>query len=88
MTLSYAADIKPLFSPTDVDCMNGHGVFLANAAYMTDATGDDDYPDHANARRVHDHLTGTVTPRMPPGAPWDEAKIATYAQWMDDGFAD
>jgi hypothetical protein len=87
MTLSYTADIKPLFTPNDINCMNGHGVFLGNVGYMTDPDGDDGYADHANARSVHDHLTGVAPPRMPPGQPWSADRIAQYKQWMDDGFA-
>jgi len=68
-TPSFAADIVPLFRSADVQCMTQRGVKLADFQYMSDATGDADSPDHANARHVLARVTGQELPRMPLGAP-------------------
>jgi hypothetical protein len=83
---SFAQDILPLFSQTDRQCMANRGVLLADFSYMGDAAGDDEFPDHANARHVLARVTGQETPRMPLGAPsWSAEKIGALRQWIDDG---
>jgi hypothetical protein len=87
MPPSFAQDIEPLFRPRDISCMARFAVRLNDFAYMSDPGGDDTYPDHANARNVFAHLTGTVTPRMPLGGPfWTDAQLQLFDQWMTDGF--
>ena len=88
MPVSFDADIKPLFRPRDINCMNGHGVRLANYGFMADPAGDENYPDHAHARKVFCFLSaGACAPRMPLGGPyWSDAQLTLYQQWMDDGF--
>ena len=83
---SFTQKILPLFEPHDVDCMIDHGVKLNDFEYMSDAAGDEDFPDHAHARRVYAHLSGAMFPRMPPGTPWSSANQMLFRQWMDDGF--
>jgi hypothetical protein len=90
MPKSFATDILPLFRPQDINCMRPapHGVLLDDYAYMSDETGDGVFADHANARHVFAHLTGDERPQMPKGGPfWSEADLATFEQWMTDGFA-
>jgi hypothetical protein len=88
MAVSFAQDIVPLFSARDMTCMSRRGVDLGDYTYMSDAAGDGNYPDHANARDVFAHLTGDAPPRMPLGAPaWTDAQLDTFKQWMADGFA-
>jgi hypothetical protein len=85
MALSFAKDIKTLFSVRDVQCMTPRGARLDDYAYMSDAAGDSDFPDHANARHVLARVTGDELPRMPLGAPrWTEAKQNTLASWIDE----
>jgi len=85
-TPSFAADIVPLFRSADVQCMTQRGVKLADFQYMSDATGDADSPDHANARHVLARVTGQELPRMPLGAPaWTNEKIDSLRQWIDCG---
>lgn len=83
-TLSFAADVAPLFRPQDIACMEPMGVRLGDATWMTDAAGDLRRPDHANARRVFEQLRSG---RMPPDQPWNDAQLATYSAWMAGGFA-
>ncbi len=83
MVVTFTHDILPLFRPHDIACMGGKGVILDDAGWMCDAAGDDDYPDHANARKVFDQLSrGT----MPPDAAWPAEPVAAYRQWMTDGL--
>jgi hypothetical protein len=82
------AEIKSMFTPDQVNCMSGLDVHLDDLAYMSAAAGDATYADHANARHVYGHLTGTETPRMPPGGPfWSDGMLAKYQSWMQGGFA-
>jgi hypothetical protein len=79
---SFARDVKPLFRPIDVNHMLPFGVRLNDFAYMGDPNN-----DHQNAKGVFARLTGTVTPRMPPGGPfWTDEMLSIYQRWMDDGF--
>jgi hypothetical protein len=85
--VSFATDIKVMFTQTDLRCMSAQGVALDDYNYMSDPTPDGDYPDHANARHVYGRLTGDETPRMPHGEPfWGQAALDTFKHWMDGGF--
>jgi hypothetical protein len=87
MLVSFAKDIRPLFTDPDIDCMSGLGVELASYDYMSAPAGNAHFPDHANARDVLAHLTGARRPRMPSGGPfWADAQIEIFKQWMADGF--
>jgi len=83
MAITFTQDVLPLFRPGDIACMGGKGVILNDAGWMCDAAGDSDYPDHANARRVFEQLSQG---RMPPDSAWSKEPVATYQQWMSDGF--
>jgi len=77
--VSYANDIKPLFSGIDVNHMSAQGL---------DLNSYDDVKN--NAQEIYNRLT-TTNPRqlMPPassGGPWSADKIAKFKQWMDDGY--
>jgi len=87
--VSFANDIRPLFSQEDVECMSTFGVLLDDYEYMADSAGNGQYADHANARTVHYRLTPAAGgARMPEGGPyWSGQQIALYEQWMSDGFA-
>jgi hypothetical protein len=87
MSVSFTQDILPLFGSRDISCMARYGVPLNDYSYMSDATGNVAFADHANARDVHAHLAGTATPRMPAGGPyWSDARMQLFEQWMTDGF--
>jgi hypothetical protein len=87
MPVSFAQGIAPLFRPEDLTCMKGFGVQLDDYAYMSDPDADSTYADHANARNVYAHLTGTTPPQMPMGGPyWSKDQLDLFEQWMTDGF--
>lgn len=74
MGISFAADIRPLFRDSpDVDTMQGFGIDLSSY---------EDVKAHASDiyARVEDGS-------MPCDEPWDEARIALFKAWMDEGFA-
>ena len=83
MTTSYANDILPLFRPGDLACMTPKGVQLGEVQWMCDPAGNDDFDDHANARRVFAVLAAGF---MPPGRRWSQDRLDTYSAWMTDGF--
>lgn len=81
-------DIEPLFTSTDLVCMEHRGVKLKAFAYMSDAAGDETYGDHSNARHVLARLKAKEVPRMPlHAAPWPDAKIALFEGWIESGFS-
>jgi hypothetical protein len=69
--ISYAADVKPLFTEADQESMS----------FMFDLWSYDDVKDHADA--IH----GAVADgSMPPGDPWSGDQVATFKAWMDGGY--
>lgn len=82
-SVSFAANIVPLFRSSDIQHMKPMGVLLDNYGYMSDPAGDGSYPDHANANQVYSYLAGTSQPRMPMGGPyWTAAQLQIFNDWM------
>jgi hypothetical protein len=71
---SFARDIRPLFTEEDVD-------------HMLDVNSDLDLSSYeavkANASDIFNVLSAG---EMPPGQPWPPEQVATFKQWMDDGY--
>jgi hypothetical protein len=88
MAVTFAADIRLLFTDRDVTCMSDNGVQLRDYGYMSDPAPDASNPDHANARAVLERLLPAAgRRRMPKGGPyWSDAQIDLYRRWMADGF--
>lgn len=89
--VSFAASIKPLWTPKDLDCMAGYGVMLDDYGYMSDAAGGKvgqapKFPDHAHARAVDWYLSNGKMPRGGEPTWKGTPKLALYQQWMTDGF--
>jgi hypothetical protein len=70
---SFATDIRPLFTPSDVSCMLMFGGF--------DLSKYDDVKD--NAAKIHARLD---LGDMPPTGRWPQADIDRFKAWMDAGF--
>ena len=73
-TLSFAKDIRPLFTDKDVDHMKRFGLDLS---------------DHAHVKEKAEAILGTVTSgKMPPkgtGDPWTPQMCDTFKRWMEAG---
>jgi len=84
MAGSFKTDVLPLFTQPSIKHMKRLGVLLDDFAYMSNAAGDSDFPDHANANHVYARLDGTETPQMPTGGPyWDDDMLKTLSDWMN-----
>jgi hypothetical protein len=75
MALSFATDIKPLFTAADQQHMS----------FMFDLWDYDDVK--SNASDIYDAVSAG---RMPVDAnnkprPWPKDQVATFKQWMDEG---
>ena len=87
MAVSFANDVSALFTARHIQCMKTYFVYLDDYKYMSDAASDNDFADHANARKVYARLVGTITPRMPRGGPyWPQEQLDLFQTWMTDGF--
>lgn len=86
---SFSADIKTMFSAGQILCMRNKGVRLDDFNFMSNATGDQTFADHANGRHVFARLRGDGPgQRMPPGGPfWTQPMLDKFQAWMDGGFS-
>ena len=74
--LSFAADIRPLFTDVDVEHMQNYGI---------DLSSHDDVKRHAAS--ILSTVTGGTMP--PPGEGrerWSAQMCETFRQWMEQGF--
>jgi hypothetical protein len=71
MSLSFARDIRPLITDTDIEHMD----------YIFDLSSFNDVA--ANAALIYERLADKS---MPPGKPWSDAQIASFKEWMDGGM--
>ena len=80
MAVSFAHDIRPLFTDMDVAHMKDFGVRLDDFDYMRD-------PAHAQSV-----LTMVSSGRMPPrrsGEPgWSPESVQLFQDWMAGGYQD
>lgn len=68
--LSFAKDIRPLFTQVDVDHM----------AFAMDLSSRDDCATHAGAI-----LSAVKDGSMPPGRRWTAEMCGTFQSWMEQG---
>ena len=74
--VSFAQDILPLFTQTDIEHMQGMGVSLNELQLH-------ELPDNANA--VYQQVSTQQMP-PPPEGPWSAANVSLFKAWMDGGF--
>ena len=84
MSTSYQADIRPKFRESDIACMTPRHILLDSQAWMCDPGPQFGYDNHGNARVVLERLEAGD---MPPDGAWPPDWLATYKEWMSDGFA-
>lgn len=71
--ISFAADIKPLF--TDVD--------RSHMSFMLDLGSYDDVK--SNADDIYDSVSNGRMPPASAGGPWSQEKVDLFKQWIDGG---
>jgi len=69
---TWYADIRGMFTKTDIDHMRGVGIDLSSYAGVK---------SHAS-----DIYQQTATGRMPPGKPWNTKQQNTFLKWMQAGY--
>jgi hypothetical protein len=77
MAVSFATDIRPLFTQIDID----HMQFFCDLSSYSDVS--------TNAKDILGRLQGKNGDVMPPpsdGGPWPAAQIALFQSWIDDGL--
>jgi hypothetical protein len=77
MAVSFATDIRPLFTQTDIDHM----------AFFCDLSSYDDVK--TNAQDILNRLQAIGGPLMPPtnsGGPWPKKNVDLFQKWINDGF--
>jgi hypothetical protein len=77
MAVSFARDIRPLFTEMDIAHMKGFGVLLDDFDYMRDP---------ARAQKVLDAVSAGA---MPPGGsgepPWSPDSVQLFRDWIAAG---
>jgi hypothetical protein len=77
-TVSFKADILPLFTQMDIQHMNEQGVSLSDYDYMSQ-------PD--NASSVYDQVsTGAMPPSWSGEEQWSDDKVTLFKEWMEGGY--
>jgi hypothetical protein len=80
VAVSFAHDIRPLFTGMDVAHMKDHGVRLDDFGYMRD-------PGHAQ-----NVLNAVSSGAMPPGRSgeprWSPESVQLFQDWMTGGYQD
>ena len=72
---SFAKDIRPLFTDTDV----------AHMAFAMDLSDRHSVAEHARA--IYDAVSNGSMPPPGTGEPWTPEMCATFKRWMDEGAA-
>jgi hypothetical protein len=77
-SVSFARDIRPLFTAVDVAHMKPLGVLLDDYTYMSD-------PDHAQG--VLDQVSSGGMPPADSGEPpWEQVQVQLFQDWINGGF--
>ena len=78
MAVSFARDIRPLFTDMDIAHMKVAGVLLDDDEYMRDP---------AHAQKVLDAVSaGTMPPHSSGEPPWSPGSIQLLRDWIAAGY--
>ncbi len=72
-TVSYAKDVKPLFTEVDRNHMS----------FMFDLWSYDEVKSHAND--IYDAVSNQTMPPPGAGGPWPQSRIDKFKEWIDGG---
>ena len=78
MTVSFAQDIRPLFTDIDIAHMKDFGVALDDVDYMRD-------PAHAQSV-LNMVSTGAMPPRRSGEPPWSPENVQLFRDWIAAGY--
>jgi hypothetical protein len=74
--LSFAKDVRPLFTDLDVAHMKPAGIDLSDRASV-----------EAHADAIYHTVTAGTMPPAGTGERWTEAMCALFKQWQTEGYA-
>jgi hypothetical protein len=78
MAVSFAQDIRPLFTDMDIAHMKDLGVALDDLGYMRDP---------AHAQQVLDSVsTGAMPPAHSGEPPWSPQSVQLFRDWIAAGY--
>ncbi len=78
MAVSFAADIRPMFTDMDVAHMKSFGVLLDDFGFMREP---------ANAQKVLDAVSsGTMPPSNSGETSWSPDQVDLFREWITDGY--
>jgi len=78
MAVSFAQDIRPLFTDMDIAHMKGFGVLLDDFDYMRDP---------AHAQKVLDALSaGSMPPSRSGESSWPPDRVQLLRDWITAGY--
>ena len=78
MAVSFARDVRPLFTDMDIAHMKDLGVALDDYGYMSDP---------AHAQQVLDAVsTGAMPPRRSGEPPWSPERVQLFRDWIAAGY--
>jgi hypothetical protein len=78
VAVSFAQDIRPLFTDMDVDHMKHGGVLLDDYDYMRDP---------AHAQKVLNTVSSGAMPPSSSGEPaWSAENVQLFRDWIADGY--
>ena len=78
MAVSFAQDIRPLFTDMDIAHMKDHGVALDDLGYMRD-------PAHAQ-NVLNAVSSGAMPPRSSGEPPWSPGNVQLFRDWIAAGY--
>jgi hypothetical protein len=77
-TVSFKADILPLFTQMDIQHMNERSVPLTDYDYMSQP---------ANAQSVYGQVkSGAMPPDWSGEEPWSDDKVVLFNDWIEGGY--
>jgi hypothetical protein len=78
MAVSFATNIRPMFTDMDVAHMKNFGVLLDDFGYMADP---------AHAQKVLEAVSRGLMPPSGSGEPsWSPDRVELFQNWITDGY--
>lgn len=76
--VSFSADIRPMFTETDINHMKRFGVLLDDYSYMSGP---------GKAQAVYETVSsGSMPPSRSGEEPWSPDQVTLFHRWMEGGY--